>query len=101
VSSAELPNEPSINDIETGIARIVDVTSDCFSKNTQGAEGVQITVRTALSLSIADSGAVSDVDFQPPLSPDVEECAAGGITHVAFAPSQQGAKVTRMLELKR
>jgi ferric-dicitrate binding protein FerR (iron transport regulator) len=101
VSSAELPSEPSINDIEAGIARIVEVTSDCFSKNTQGAEGVQITVRTALSLSIADSGAVSDVDFQPPLSPDVEECAAGGITHVAFAPSQQGAKVTRMLELKR
>lgn len=101
ISSAELPSEPSINDIESGIARIVDVTSDCFSKNTQGAEGVQITVRTALSLGIADTGAVSDVDFQPPLSPDVEECAASGISHVAFAPSQQGAKVTRMLELKR
>jgi hypothetical protein len=101
LSSAELPNEPSINDIETGIARIVDITSECFSQNTKGAEGVQITVRSALSLSIADTGAVSDVDFQPPLSPDVEECAASGILHVAFAPSQQGAKVTRMLELKR
>jgi hypothetical protein len=100
-SSAELPIEPSINDIEAGIASIVDVTSSCFSQNTQGAEGVQITVRTALSLSVDGSGAVSDVEFQPPLSPEAEECAAAGIAGVSFAASKQGAKVTRMLELKR
>lgn len=100
-SSVELPAEPSINDIESGIARIVDVASECFSQNTKGADGVQITVRTALSLSIDGTGAVSDVDFQPPLSPEVEECAASGISDVTFAASQQGAKVTRMLELKR
>jgi hypothetical protein len=101
LASVELPPEPSISDIEAGIAGIVDVTSDCFGHNTQIAEGVQLTVRTALSLSIADSGAVSDVDFQPPLSPEVEECAASGIARILFAPSRQGAKVTRMLELKR
>jgi len=61
---------------------------------------VQITVRTALSLQIADSGAVSNVDFQPPLSPEAEECAAADISQITFAPSKQGAKVTRMLELK-
>jgi hypothetical protein len=99
--SAELPLEPSINDIETGISRIVDATTDCFSRYTKSAEGVQITVRTALSLQIADSGAVSDVDFQPPLSPEAEECAAASISPVTFPPSKQGAKVTRMLELKR
>jgi hypothetical protein len=100
-SSAELPSEPSINDIESGIASIVEVTSDCFSRNTKGAEGVQITVRTALSLSVDGSGAVSNVDFQPPLSPEVEECAAAGIAGISFTASKQGAKVTRMLELKR
>lgn len=97
----ELPAEPSISDIEAGIARIVDVTSDCFSRNTKSAEGVQITVRTALSLQIVSSGGVSDVDFQPPLSPDVEQCAASSISEVTFSASKQGAKVTRMLELKR
>jgi hypothetical protein len=101
IPSAALPPEPSINDIESGVARIVDVASDCFSRNTKSAEGVQITVRTALSLQVASSGAVSDVDFQPPLSPDAEECAATGISQITFAPSQQGAHVTRMLELKR
>ncbi len=100
-SDLELPVEPSISDIETGIARIVDATSDCFSRNTKSTEGVQITVRTALSLQINGAGGVSDVDFQPPLSPDVEECAAASISQVAFAASKQGAKVTRMLELKR
>ncbi len=69
VPSAELPNEPSINDIETGIARIVDATTDCFTRFTQSTDGVQITVHTALSLKILDSGSVAEVDFQPPLSP--------------------------------
>ena len=101
VSPEDLPSEPSIADIEAGIARIVDATSDCFSRNTKSTEGVQITVRTALSLQIDGNGAVSDVDFQPPLSPDVEQCAADSISQVAFAASKQGAKVTRMLELKR
>jgi hypothetical protein len=100
-SDVELPNEPSISDIEAGIVRIVDATSDCFSRNTKSTEGVQITVRTALSLRIDPAGGVSDVDFQPPLSPDVEQCAAGSIEQVTFAASKQGAKVTRMLELKR
>jgi len=100
-SAAELPREPSINDIELGIVRVVDAASDCFRRHTQSAEGVQITVRTALSLKILPSGAVSDVDFQPPLSPDAEACAADTISRIAFAPSEQGANVTRMLELER
>lgn len=97
----ELPLEPSISDIEAGFSRMVDVTTDCFGRNTVSAEGVQITVRTALSLRIEGSGRVADVDFQPPLAPEVEACAIGSISSVAFAPTQQGAKVTRMLELKR
>jgi FecR-like protein len=101
VASAELPNEPSISDIEVGIARVVDVASDCFRRHIQSADGVQITVHSALSLHIAGSGVVSDVGFQPPLSPETELCAADGISHILFAPSEQGATVTRLLELKR
>jgi ferric-dicitrate binding protein FerR (iron transport regulator) len=97
----ELPSEPSINDIEVGVARIVDATSACFSRDAKSANGVQITVRTALSLKILDSGAVTDVDFQPPLSPDAEACAATSIAQILFAPSKRGTQVTRMLELKR
>ena len=101
VASAELRVEPSINDIETGVARIVDATSDCFTRYTQSVDGVQITVHTALSLRILDSGSVDAVDFDPPLSPDAEACAAAGISQVRFVASKQGAKVTRMLELKK
>jgi len=42
-ASRELPPEPSINDIEVGIARIVDAASDCFSRHTTSAEGVHLT----------------------------------------------------------
>lgn len=98
---AELPDEPSINDIEAGIARAVDVTSACFRERTPGNDGVEITVRTALSLNIHGSGDVTDVDFQPPLSPAAAACANAAIAQVRFAPSQRGSKVTRLLELKR
>jgi ferric-dicitrate binding protein FerR (iron transport regulator) len=101
IASAEVPNEPSINDIEVGIARIVDASADCFKRHTQSAEGVRITVRTALSFTILGSGAVANVDFQPPLSPDAETCAAASISQMTFAASKQGTKVTRVLELKR
>jgi len=101
VASAEPPVEPSISDIETGITRVVEAASDCFTRHTKSADGVQITVHTALSLKILGSGAVADLDFQPPLSPDAEACAAASIAQVRFAVSKQGAKVTRVLELKR
>jgi len=101
VASAELPNEPSISDIETGIARVVDATTDCFTRFTQSTDTVQITVHTALSLKILDTGAVDEVRFLPPLSPPAEECAAASIAEVRFAASKQGASVTRVLELKK
>jgi len=101
VASADLPSEPSINDIESGIARIVDKTSDCFARHTQSADGVQITVHTALSLQILADGAVTNVDFQPPLSPAAEACAAASMKQVRFAASKQGTTVTRLLELKK
>jgi hypothetical protein len=99
--SVALPAEPSINDIEIGISRSVDIASDCFRRHTQSTDGILVTARTALSLQITSEGAATDVRFQPPLSPDVEACAAAGIASVTFAPSEQGAKVTRLLELKR
>jgi hypothetical protein len=101
VPSADLPSEPSINDIETGIARVVDATTECFARFAQSADGVQITVHTALSLKILDSGAVAEIDFQPPLSHDAEECAATSIAEMRFAASKQGTSVMRMLELKK
>ena len=101
IASAELPSEPSISDIETGVARVVDAATDCFARFTQGGDGVRITVHTRLSLNIVDSGSVTDVEFQPPLSPDAEECAAASIADVRFAASKRGTSVTRMLELKK
>lgn len=101
VARLELPHEPSINDIEAGIAQSFDVTSDCFRRHTPSPDGVEVTVRTALSLRIMPDGSATHAEFQPPLSPDAEACARAALAHVVFVPSEQGAKVTRLLELKR
>lgn len=99
--SVPLPAEPSISDIESGISRSVELVSDCFERHTQSADGIRVTARTALSLHITSDGKATDVQFQPPLSPEIAACAAEGISSVSFAPSERGAEVTRMLELKR
>jgi ferric-dicitrate binding protein FerR (iron transport regulator) len=99
--AAPLPVEPAINDIEMGVAPIVSATSECFATHTHSSDDVKITVRTAVSLRILDSGEVAEVDFQPPLAPEVEECARPRLLRVRFAPSQRGTKVTRLLELSR
>lgn len=100
--AAGLPQEPSISSIEQGVARIVDSAADCFTRHTpQGAEGVNLTLKTALTLQISGAGAVLSADFQPPLSPVVSACAHRDIARVAFAPSLDGVEVTRLLELKR
>jgi hypothetical protein len=99
--TAPLPKEPSIDDIEKGIALCVDIASGCFQRHTQSAEGVEVTVHTALSLQVTSSGAATDIAFQPPLSPDADACARTGIASVTFAASEHGTQVTRLLELKR
>jgi ferric-dicitrate binding protein FerR (iron transport regulator) len=98
--SVELPDELSIGDIEDGVSRVVDATSTCFRQFNQPKPGLEITVRTALTLKVQPDGSVADVDFQPPLAPDVERCATASVSQIRFASSKQGSSVTRMLELK-
>jgi hypothetical protein len=97
----ELPAEPSISDIESGVMELVNVAGSCFARHTAPGDGVEVTVRTAVTLQIGPEGGVTEVEFSPPLSPAVEACAESGIRQLAFARSTDGAKVTRLLELKR
>jgi FecR protein len=96
-----LPAEPSIADIESGVMELVNVAGSCFTRHTAPGDGVEVTVRTAVTLQIGPDGLVSELEFSPPLSPAVEACAESGIRQLGFARSTEGVKVTRLLELKR
>lgn len=100
VASVDLPDELSIGDIEAGVSRVVDATSGCFRQFNEPKPGLEITVRTALTLKVQPDGSVSEVDFQPPLAPNIESCATTSVSQIRFAGSKQGSSVTRMLELK-
>jgi hypothetical protein len=96
-----LPLEPSISEIENGVAEIVTAVSSCFERHTPGGGGMRITVRTALSLHIEPSGKIAEAEFQPPLAPDVAACSTVALVELSFAPSLEGVEVTRWLELVR
>jgi len=100
-AASELPVEPSISEIESGVMELVNVTGSCFTQHTTLGDGVEVTVRTAVTLQIGPEGVVTEIEFSPPLSPAVEACAESGIRQLTFARSSEGAKVTRLLELKR
>lgn len=100
-SPEELPTEPSIADIESGVMDVVEVAGSCFTRHTAPGDGVEVTVRTAVTLEIRPEGSAEIVEFSPPLSPAVEACAEAGVRQLSFARSLEGAKVTRLLELKR
>jgi hypothetical protein len=91
----------TIGEAEAGVATAVEAINDCFKQHTEGSHSVQVSAQTELTLDVSDAGVVTDVSFDPPLSPVVQSCAKREALTVRFAPSTEGARITRTLELTR
>lgn len=98
---AELPAKPSIGDVESGLATVVNIVTSCFAENMPARGDIRVTARTTLKLQIAPDGRVASEEFDPPLAPSVRDCATQGSKAAHFAPSHEGVSVTRTLELAR
>lgn len=96
-----LPAELTIGEVEASISPVVAGISRCFAENTEASGNLRVTAQTHLTLDVAPDGAVTSVAFQPPLSPAVQACGEQQAYQVRFAPSETGAKITRVLELSR
>ncbi|HWA75792.1 MAG TPA: FecR domain-containing protein [Polyangiaceae bacterium] len=91
----------TIGEVEAGVATAVDAINGCFKQHTEGSHNVHVSAETELTLDVSEAGVVTDVSFTPPLSPLVQSCAKREALSVHFAPSSEGARITRTLELNR
>jgi hypothetical protein len=96
----QLPLQPSISEIETGVSSALELMNGCFHDKTRSS-GIRVSASTGLTLSITGDGAVRSVTFAPPLAPAVEDCAVNGLRNLTFAHSVEGVTFTRVFELSR
>jgi FecR protein len=99
-ATRQLPLQPSISEIETGVSSALDLMNRCFHDKTKSS-GIRVSASTGLTLSITGDGAVRSVTFAPPLAPAVEDCAVNGLRNLTFAHSVDGVTFTRVFELAR
>jgi ferric-dicitrate binding protein FerR (iron transport regulator) len=114
-ASEELPAAPSasseepapirqrltIGEVEEGVAPVVATITRCFRAGAEPSGNLRVTAQSAVTLKVAPDGTIEQLSFDPPLSPTVQSCSEREIAEVRFAPSVEGASVTRMLELTR
>lgn len=98
---APLPQRLNIGEVEEGVAPVVEAITACFRESTPNSHTLKVTAQSAVTLSVAPDGSIEQVSFDPPLSPSVQGCTEHALTELRFAPSLEGASVTRVLELTR
>lgn len=98
---APLPQRLNIGEVEEGVTPVVEAIARCFRENTPGSHSLKVSAQSAVTLSVAPEGSIEQVSFAPPLSPTVQSCSEHALSELRFAPSLEGASVTRVLELAR
>jgi hypothetical protein len=63
---------------------ISDAVHRCVRARVGQTTGVVVTVSTHVEIQVADTGMVSTAHFDPPLAPEVQECAAQTIYRTRF-----------------
>ncbi len=63
---------------------ITNAVRNCEGAHVAQATGVIVTVSTSLELRVGDSGMVQSARFDPPLAPDVQQCAVKAIYGTRF-----------------
>jgi hypothetical protein len=64
---------------------ITDAVRACLRARVGQTTGVVLTVSSNVELTVADNGMVSAARFEPPLAPEVQQCAAQTIYRVRFS----------------
>jgi hypothetical protein len=83
VAKASLPDAPPASDDPTKSALAAAVRA-CMDERPAG-ENVTVLVETTLYLGLQDDGTVRSARFEPPIAPDVNECATPAIYRAHFA----------------
>lgn len=98
---AELPLQPSIDEVEKLVSQVLGLGATCFQKHTATANGVRVTASTTVTLHALPDGRLDLVGLDPPLAPPVQSCFSDGVGKLSIAESQRGIQIARRMELER
>jgi ferric-dicitrate binding protein FerR (iron transport regulator) len=99
--SAALPSEPTLDEVERGLANLESLLGACLAHHTGNTKRVELSLKTRMALKVAPNGNVGEYRFTPPLEPKIAACVQKGLDEVRFVPSISGAHIIRDLEITR
>jgi hypothetical protein len=83
------------------VERVITAVRHCLAAHTVASGDLRVSVRTRMSLRVRANGHVGEALFDPPLAPPVQSCVDAEVGAIAFAPSQGGFAIDRVIELDR
>jgi hypothetical protein len=92
--------ERSIADVEVLVSGLFTAANRCFRER-ESADGLRVTAQTSATFTISDAGRVTNLTFDPPLAPSVQNCIAADANALAVGSATRDISVTRRLELSR
>jgi ferric-dicitrate binding protein FerR (iron transport regulator) len=98
ISSAQ-PQPPPEPTADMATDRLVEKLRNCFVQHTQVHGSVHVSATSTLSVTFSD-GSVAALQLNPPLAPDVEQCARSA-AHTLDAIPRGEATITREVWLSR
>ena len=96
---AALPKAPPAAQMRSLSERAASIATQCFTKHVNLEAGVRITAKSQMTISLAPSGRLGGVSFDPPLAPQVQACVQSRLARTQLAASQSGAKSQRTVWL--
>ncbi|GAC1351371.1 MAG: hypothetical protein NVSMB1_03740 [Polyangiales bacterium] len=90
------PNGLTDAQMEPTFMKIRRALSSCVPSTTAG---VTFTIESAMTLTITNGGALSDVSFEPPLNPTLRECVRVGISTLKFPSAKAPSILQRKIVL--
>lgn len=99
--ASDAPAAPRDPASERALQGVIERVHACFRRHLPGSSELGIEVSTRVLLWVEASGQLLRVDFEPPLAPSIESCAAEQLAQFRAAPSPQGYRVERDVVLQR
>jgi len=95
-----LPNEPTFESVELGLAVTEAGLRDCLREHAAHAGSVKLSLHTRVTLKVDADGSLAEHRFVPPLAPALQSCVDRRFHDVRFSASEVGALVIRDLVIE-
>ena len=83
----------------SGRDAVVQAVKDCAKGRAGEPRDVKVTISSMLRLKVAGTGEIQSALFDPPLSPEIQSCAAAAIYKVKLRDLEEGGAISLPIEI--